>query len=382
MQLRALPLVLLVLLSSVAVEGLSLQASQRIPSHGLIVDSLLNELIKRGDEVIAAQNPDGGWTVHCPNATFYDGTGGADFMAISSATTGLLFLWIGTGLQRFLDAAKKAFKFIIDNQNPDGGWGMPWTQEHWNHTHPAGESYTVITVETVIALCRARDMLNTTDYDAALMRSLGYFNENFAFQTGDTWTFCPKSLYPPDFQDIDMEIYVNNVDAMVCGALSYPFLMYKAPYNKARVNAAVDHILSTQQTDSPFGFPYGRDDPNEDMGYSCFTLWGLLLYNRYIPDYRIAESARKLLSTWWCCAGVYEGNRTFLNGDSNMVASLPFDNWVTEVNTYNKKEEAARNALFRTTILPLKDEQGRITRAGLSNLLSMTGYLVIAYLAP
>lgn len=365
---------------------LGLRGNQTISSNGIISYEkrtlIIEELKKRGDEVIAAQSPDGGWTVHILGAEYYNGSGGSDFMAISSAATGLLFLWYGTRDEGFLDAAKKALNFIVANQNPDGGWGIPYELRHWDHAHPAGDSYTVVTAQTAIALLRAKDILNTTEYDAALEKVLRYFDENFASQVGDTWTYCPKRLYPSDFQDVDMEIYVNNIDAVVCGVLSHPFMMDKAPYNEERVNAAVDHILSTQQSESPYGFPYGRDDSSVDMGYTCFTLWGLMMKNKYSPDSRIVDCARKIMSTYFQCAGTFEGDRTHLNGDGDFVALLPFDSWVTEGKTYYKGEEAARNALFRTTVLPLKDEQGRITRAGLSNLRSMTGYLALAYLAP
>lgn len=363
-----------------------------LDTHLALGQSVNATLEAKGDQAVALQNTDGGWAVHIPDASYYDGTGGNDFMAISSATIGLLFLWYSAGKDEFLDAARKALDLIVAEQNPDGGWGIPYEWTHWDHDHPKGASYTVVTAETAMALLTAKDLLGTTDYDEALINTLGYFDTNFASQIGDTWTYCPIELYAPWKQTAPdgeqyMQIHVYNIDAEACGALSHPFMINNAPHNKDRIDLAISNILSTQQPESPYGFPYSEDSPSLDdpsvyRGYTRTTLYGLLLKNKQSPDLRITECATKILSTDFASAGSYGGAYTPLNADSDMVGLLPFDTWVNddEGRTCYKDTEAARDALYTTMVLPIQDDQGRITRDGLSSLRPGTGYLAVKYL--
>lgn len=366
--------VILLAICSVNTLVLSSGTGQTIISFsGIIMQKdpkIVEALKKMGDELISVQNSDGGWTVHIPDAEYYNGSGGSDFMGISSGATALLFLWYGTNDSRYLDSAKKAFNFIVQNQNPDGGWGMPYDWLEWGRLHPAGSSYTVTTAETAIALLRARDILGINDYDAALVKVISYFDS--VFYPPNTWAYSP----PPFFTGTP-HIYVYNIDAMTCAVLSHPFMLSKAPYEQDRISAALDNILENQTGPSSYyGWPYGQEDSTVDM-YTVWVLWGLLEYNRHIDDPRIADAARKVLSTYNWCAGYFEGSPTFLNGDSEIVALLPFSSWTTAEQTYYRDNETARNSLFRTTVLPLVDAQGRITRNGLINSREAMGYLVL-----
>ena len=251
------------------------------------------------------ETPDGGWAIAHSN---WPGQVREDPMAIASITQGYLKRAQSSTQKKYEALARRGLDWLVRNQRPDGGFGLPWAfgaaQGHFGEpahypdgtrTHPAGAPFAILTVAGASAMLEGFKVYGDSRYLAGAVRAMDFLLRGpYGFQwldaehTRGSIPYCNlEPLLAPDDPRIDrhrvlspvrntpVEIY--NIDG---SALSFLKALYVETGDKRLLSygdAIANNLARQVRADGSIAYSWYERSPWSG-GYANIVFSGLLEY--------------------------------------------------------------------------------------------------------
>jgi Prenyltransferase and squalene oxidase repeat len=251
------------------------------------------------------QTADGGWAVSHQN---WPGRVREDPMAIASITQGYLKRAQSSTRAKYEAMARRGLEWLVGNQRPDGGFGLPWEfgaadghfgePSHYadgSRTHPAGTPFAILTVAGASAMLEGFKVYGDARYLAGAVRAMDYLLRGpYGFQwldaehTRGSIPYCNlEPLLAPDDRRIgdhhvlsavrNTAVDIYNIDG---SALSFLKALYVETGDKRLLSygdAIATNLARQVRADGSIAYSWYERSPWSG-GYANIVFSGLLEY--------------------------------------------------------------------------------------------------------